>query len=292
MAVQPPNQLGAWLVEGGAVVPLDDRLERTLCELVARARTAWPQLTVDERDFVHALATAVRDEPDPVTALGALAVEDLYLARACIGGAREALAAFAASCDGAIAGALRQMNLPADSVDEVVHDVRSKVLVAADGPPKIATYSGRARLASWLRTIATRMALDRIRDRKEAPTDDLDALERIPAASDSPELAHFRAMYSAEFKAAFEEALSTLDVRERNLLRHHFVDNLTLDEIGALYGVHKTTAFRWVEAARTALSKRTRTGFQKRVRLVTDELDSVLRLVQSQIDLSLSRVLA
>lgn len=30
-------------------------------------------------------------------------------------------------------------------------------------------------------------------------------------------------------------------------------------------GVHKTTAFRWVEAARDKLSKRTRNHFQERV---------------------------
>jgi RNA polymerase sigma-70 factor (ECF subfamily) len=70
------------------------------------------------------------------------------------------------------------------------------------------------------------------------------------------------------------------------------VDGLTVEEIGALYGVHKTTAFRWVEAARTSLSRRTRSAFQQRVKVRPADLESILQLLQSQIDLSLSRVLA
>ena len=182
------------------------------------------------------------------------------------------------------------MNLAADAIDDVLHEVRTKLFVG-DGAPRIATYSGRAALASWVRTIATRVAIDRLREHEAGPGDS-GVLDALPDVSDGPELAHFRATYHVELKAAFEEALATLEVRERNLLRQHFVDNLTLDDIGALYGVHKTTAFRWLEAARTALSKRTRACFQQRVKALPEELDSILRLLQSHVDLSLSRVLA
>jgi RNA polymerase sigma-70 factor (ECF subfamily) len=258
---------------------------------LARGRAAWPQLAVDGATFTAAVARAIDGEPDPAAAIAALAIEDLYLAQACAGGAAAALEAFAATCDATLHGCLRGMSLAADQIEELVQEVRAKLFVAADGPPRIATYSGRAALRSWVRTIATRAAVDRLRKKDETPADDA-MLDGIPDRADDPELAHFRRTYHAEFKDAFEEALATLDVRARNVLRHHFVDGLTVDEIGALYGVHKTTAFRWLEAARVALAKRTRAAFAARVKTLPDELDSILRLLQSQIDLSLSRVLA
>jgi RNA polymerase sigma-70 factor (ECF subfamily) len=249
-------------------------------EALVRGRAAWPTLVVDDEAFFAALART--DSP-----FEAIAVEDLYLAQACATGQRAAIEAFAQLCDPALASALRQMGLSADSVDEISQDVRTKLLV---GPtPRIATYSGRASLKSWTRTVATRAAVDRLR--KHVTTSDDELLDRVPDPARTPELEHFHEIYRGEFKDAFEEALATLDVRERNLLRHHFVDGLTTEEIGALYSVHKTTAFRWLEAARTALSKRVRTGFQQRLKVLPAELDSILTLLQSQIDLSLSRVL-
>jgi len=289
MATQPGNQIAEWLVAAAPELePHAAPLEAAAEAALARARAAWPALVVDERDVITAMAGAICETGDPVGALGQLAAEDLYLARACLTGSSEALTAFAAAYATTLRASLRAMGLAADVVDEVANDVQTKLFTGS--PPKIATYSGRAALASWLRTVATRMAVDRVR-RRDDSSEDEDALAALPDPTDGPELAHFRRAYHADFKAAFEQALASLGVRERNLLRHQFVDNLTMEEIGRIYGVHKTTAFRWLEAARTALSKRTRAAFQQRVQVVSSDLESILRLVQSQIDLSLSRVL-
>jgi RNA polymerase sigma-70 factor, ECF subfamily len=118
-----------------------------------------------------------------------------------------------------------------------------------------------------------------------------EAFEGFPDHAASPELEHFRRAYRAEFKAAFEAALASLEVRERNVLRQTFVDGLSTEQIGVLYDVHKTTAFRWLDAARDKLNKRTRNEFLQRVKVMPAELEAILRLVQSQLDLSLSRVL-
>lgn len=264
-------------------------LEAALAAAIARGRAAWPQLEVDDETFVGAIHRGISDAVDPVTAISDLAVEDLYLAQACATGAPPALEAFIAMCAPTLAGGLRQMGLAADVVEELGQEVQTKLFVGS--PPRIATYSGRAALRSWVRTVATRVAVDRLRKPDTAALED-EVAERLSDPARGPDLELFRAKYQLEFKQAFEEALATLDVRERNLLRHHFVDELTTEQIGALYSVHKTTAFRWLEAARTALSKRTRTGFQQRLKLMPTELDSILTMLQSQIDLSLSRVLA
>ena len=95
--------------------------------------------------------------------------------------------------------------------------------------------------------------------------------------------------YSSEFKAAFGEALGGLGAREQTLLRYHHVDGLNIDEIGAIYRVHRVTAFRWLEKAKELLVKSTLEKLRARLKLDPGELDSVLRMIRSQIHLSLVR---
>jgi RNA polymerase sigma-70 factor (ECF subfamily) len=95
--------------------------------------------------------------------------------------------------------------------------------------------------------------------------------------------------YSEQFKAAFSEALKGLGPREQTLLRYHHVDNLNIDEIGAIYRIHRVTAFRWLEKAKEQLVRNTLEILRGRLKLPASELDSVLRMIRSQIHLSLVR---
>ena len=80
-----------------------------------------------------------------------------------------------------------------------------------------------------------------------------------------------------------------LGAREQTLLRYHHVDGLNIDEIGAIYRVHRVTAFRWIEKAKEQLIKATLELLRTRLKLPSAELDSVLRMIRSQIHLSLVR---
>ena len=73
-------------------------------------------LLVGDADFVTAIAGAIASSDDPLAELDALAVEDLYLARACVTGSPEAMAAFTAMCRPAMVGSLRGMGLASDVV--------------------------------------------------------------------------------------------------------------------------------------------------------------------------------
>lgn len=296
VTVETRDELVGWVTAaapelGTKLAGHEDEVQVMFTAALARARETWPQLTVPTESLVMAMARGVRESEQPLEALGELEVADLLLAQACATGSAEALAAFTATCGPAITGSLRTMGLADDVIADVTQDVTTKLFVSGDGPPKIATYSGRALLRSWVRTIATRAAVDRLR-KPQADSAPDEMLYALPDAGGGPELDHFRARYASEFKEAFEAALASLEVRERNVLRHHFIDTLPFEDIGALYGVHKTTAFRWVEAARDKLSKRTRNHFQERVQLPPPDVESVLRMLQSNIDLSLSRVLS
>jgi RNA polymerase sigma-70 factor, ECF subfamily len=95
--------------------------------------------------------------------------------------------------------------------------------------------------------------------------------------------------YAHEFRTAFGEALAQLGAREQTLLRYHHVDGLNIDEIGAIYRIHRVTAFRWIEKAKERLARSTLEILRGRLQLPANELDSVLRMIRSQIHLSLVR---
>ena len=69
------------------------------------------------------------------------------------------------------------------------------------------------------------------------------------------------------------------------------LDGLSIDQLAAFYRVHRATTARWIEAARQAVLDGTRKELIRRLQLSRSELDSVMRLIGSQLDVSLSRVL-
>ncbi len=268
---------------------LRPQIEAAIEDGMRAGSAQWPEIAVDARAFAAAMARSFVHGMESVTALAELHAADLYLAQACASGDARAIEAFERTHDSTIASSLRALRLADDVAADIAQDVREKLFVGTPG--KIATYSGRAALASWLRTIATRTAVATLRRRTDNPLDD-DAMDALPSTSDTPDQQYFRATYHSEFKAAFDAAISSLTAQQRDLLRHRFVEGLALDAIGELYGVHKTTAFRWLEEAQTLLTKRTHNAFQQRTRATVSEMRSIVRVLESNVELSLRRVLA
>lgn len=82
--------------------------------------------------------------------------------------------------------------------------------------------------------------------------------------------------------------MSALSVRERNLLRQRFADGIRIDQLAGLYGVHVATIGRWLAGAREQVYVVTRDILLERLRIGHAEFDSILRVVRSQLDLSIS----
>jgi RNA polymerase sigma-70 factor (ECF subfamily) len=99
------------------------------------------------------------------------------------------------------------------------------------------------------------------------------------------------ARYGPAFKRAFQTALAELEPRERMLLRFQYVDGLTVDQMGALYRVHRATAARWVAQAREKLGEQTRRHLVRELGTHEGGLTSILEIVQGHVDVSLVRVL-
>jgi RNA polymerase sigma-70 factor (ECF subfamily) len=257
--------------------------------ILVGAKRAWPSVKFDETILADFFATRI-EGADLAAALAAAPAGDLAIAAACAALEPTAHAAFdTVLTEVDAAGA--STRAPKHVVDEVKQLLRVQLLVPKDGkPPGIIGYRGKGPLRGWVRITATRELIRHQRKRaREAPSErPLD--EAIGDASD-PLLAQLKAEYRTEFASALSEAIAELGPEDRTLLRQQIVDQLSIDEIGAAFGVHRATAARWLQRARGALVTATRGRLAARLKLSVDEVDSVIRLVQSQLDASVIRYL-
>ena len=86
-------------------------------------------------------------------------------------------------------------------------------------------------------------------------------------------------------------AIALLAPRDRLLLKYHYIDSLSIDRIGAIYDIHRATAARWVAAAREALAVQAQGLLSARLGVTASQLRSIARMVESQLDLSIQRLL-
>jgi RNA polymerase sigma-70 factor, ECF subfamily len=271
-------------------------LDRRLWGLVAEGRAAWPDFQVSAKELVEFVARGLTSELAEA-ALDGLRPADLYLACACSKGVGVAIASFDRDYMREVDIALARMRIGPPRLSDVKQLVRQRLFVGGGtaGAPtsagKISEYGGRGDLRRWVRSVAVRTCLNELRKGKREVLVDDDQLiaQHTVSTADDPEIEYMKRTYANEFKASFAEALGQLGPREQTLLRYHHVDGLNIDEIGAIYRVHRVTAFRWIEKAKDQLVKATLEHLRGRLKLPSAELDSVLRMIRSQIHLSLVR---
>ncbi|MCB9559321.1 MAG: hypothetical protein H6708_02805 [Kofleriaceae bacterium] len=284
--------LAAAPVDARAGLAADATLGARLDAWIARGRAAFPTLAVDD-DALAAWLGARVGAASPLPPDDRVPAEDHYLACACAGGADAAVEQLATRHLPRLAPALRHAGLADADLAEIEQALVTLLFVGDGGPPHITTYAGRGDLHGWLKAIAVRLALRRRdRDRRHVGDDALaDVAAGAPGAVD-PRLAHWQRTAAAELGAAVAAAIATLPVADRTLLRQHHLDGVTLDQLAAHAGVHRATIARRLAAARRTVADRARDDLVRRLGVDPDEVDSVVRLVQSQLDVSLRRHLA
>ena len=251
----------------------------------------YPSAALDD-SFASYIAERLLKQPGLANALPRLRVDDLFLTWR----ARTGDAAAINDFETAHAGLLSQLTqrfhrLPAD---ELRQRLRIRLFVAdGAGPPRIAEYSGFGFLENWLKVTATRAFIDVARSEKrhllEDELDDADLFGLVTPGE--PTMEPYRVQLRIAVKRAFAGAVAVLAPRERNFLRNAHVDKLTLDQIAALYCVHRATVARTLAQARAQLIAGTRAAVASELGIAADEIDSAVRLLDSRFELSLSRVL-
>ncbi len=261
--------------------------------LLATARAAWPAVPIDEAT-VLAFVGARLTGSELASALAAAPAADLVLAAACVAQEPAAHAAFdAVLVEVDAAGA--QVGASRDQIDEVKQVLRLQLLVAKDGkPPGVAGYRGKGPLRGWVRITATRELIRHKKKAQRAVSLDRSGgrtLEGLLTSGRDPALEALKAEYRNEFAIALREAIALLGAEDRTLLRQSIIDDLSIDAIGVAYGVHRATAARWLTRARAALVAATHRRLAERLELPVDQIESVIRLVQSRLDASMIRYL-
>jgi RNA polymerase sigma-70 factor (ECF subfamily) len=195
---------------------------------------------------------------------------------------------------GEVSAALAGAGVAASEVEEVLDKLRAHLFVGSgEALPRVATYSGRGPIVGWLKVAAVRLAVGEFRRTRARPerSVDVDMLERLAPATSEPELAYLRARYRTAFERALEQALTALTPQQRTLLRLYYVDGIGVEKLGILSRVHGSTVSRWIAGARGTLLRETRRLVQSSLPLSDSEYESLLRVVRSDLHLSLARFL-
>jgi RNA polymerase sigma-70 factor (ECF subfamily) len=259
----------------------------------AKGKAAYPPIALEPARFDAHLEHCRAQLSDSERDVDDLCVEDLYLACACLHKVPNAHEVFGRAYGKVIRAAVERISPSRAFQDDVEQRLLEQLLMGRpDGRPKIGAYTGYGSLARWVSVVAKREALMLLRsDAVEARARDNAAL-MVLAASPDPEVAFAKAHYRPAFETALADALRGLSHRDRVVLHLHLLAGAGVVQIAKMYSVAPSTASRWLVSIRETVSGEVRRLLATRLQLPPDELESLTALMMSQLDVSISRVLA
>ena len=292
---QDPTELRAAILDHAAPrlrdrlreqLSLDDDLRR----LWTDAQRQWPGIQLGAACFGETLGQRLRDDAP----LSSLRTGDLYLVAALLEGVPEALDAFERRFGAEIDRGLRRLD--PENFDDLRQLVRQRLIVGdGERAPKLTSYGGRGELLRWLRVTVVRMRADVARRRIRQPDESSDALgsrlSRAISPTADPEYRYLKEHYGVKLREAFEGAIEQVTPKQRNLLRQHLLGGMSATQLAGLYNVDRSTTKRWLSRAREELWGHTRRRVMQQLQISRDEFESIVRLVQSELHLSIPRLL-
>jgi RNA polymerase sigma-70 factor, ECF subfamily len=273
--------------------PVGDEVTDRLVELCQAAHRELPELDAAIDDLALVTAIAARAPAHDLLAyLDRCHSTELALAQAASRGDPAAIAALEREHRGVIEATCWRYANATHSAADLRQILREKLYVAPPGGrPRLAEYAGMGQLESWLRITAVRLFLDlgKRKDRmREAAISDGGLA--MPDPGDLS-LEVIKAEYRSAVSEAMRDAAAQLEPADRHLLHQHFVAGLSIDELGVALGIHRATAARRIARARIALVDQTRALLASRLGLASDELDEVIAMVLSRLDVSIPKLL-
>jgi RNA polymerase sigma-70 factor (ECF subfamily) len=261
----------------------DAALQAELERAHAVARADVRGVDIAPERFVAHLAECLRSSDVTPEAIARLRVSEVYLVLGCLLGAPAAISAFERMFVPAIRRAVSRASLDEDQAADLEQELRLELYGAASRPPLLARFRGTGSLEGWIRTVALRRAL-RHRSATEPETPDVASLLAAPGRT--PELAFVSEKSRLLVEGAMREAASFLSSEERAFLRHYYAEGLGVERIGTMYSVHHSTAARRIERARLKLLARVRRRLADQLGAAAAEIDSLIRTIQSDFQLS------
>jgi RNA polymerase sigma-70 factor (ECF subfamily) len=217
--------------------------------------------------------------------------EELALATRCAAGDAAALAEFEQRFGPIVRAVTTRFSRDSQHVAELQQMVRERLFT---GPtPRIGGYTGRGHLENWLRVAALRVCLNAKRSKDPAaPGASTGGLVDLVDGGEDIDVKFLKAQYRDAFRAAITTAVRELASEERAVLRLGIVHRLSIDQLGVALGIHRATAARRLTKAREQLIARTLNELKTALAIDDDELASLHREIDGQVEITLSRLLA
>jgi RNA polymerase sigma-70 factor, ECF subfamily len=253
------------------------------------ATRTWPEITIEPHVLGAHLEKCLRG-PDYADDLARLHIGDLYLACACLDGntaAHEALHRHhLARVDEWVAHVDRSKAF----ADDIRQQVATQLLIGTSASgPKLLGYTGHGALGAFVRVMAARTARKRKTKKEERGGDEPD--EALAAPDLDPELALLKRRFASEFADAFKAVLKDLDDDERGVLKLHYLDGLSIEQVGIAYRVSRATAARWLAKAKARVVEETKARLAAKLGHSAPKPESLLAMVENDLHLSLSRLM-
>lgn len=209
------------------------------------ARLSWPEVDVPLQCFEKHL------ESVGCSLLSRVDLSPLYLCAGCMLSLQPAFRALESVHFPALRSSISRLVQQPSVIDDVLQDVRLRLLVGST--PKIATYRGTGPFMGWLRVIAVRSALDyqrseAVRRRRAMKLRNFVQCEvgGYVAARSAPEDAATLDEATGICQELLQRVLLGLSPEDRQLLQNYFVHRMSIDDLGKIYGINRSTAARRV----------------------------------------------
>lgn len=280
----------------GPLIPVDlaKRFTSTGC-LIATLRNhhreglrRWSRIDLSFPSFLDAVIPRVRDAPH----IEKLSWMDLFLCASCELGEPEGLITLEREYIPSVGLSLRRTGLAEEQVTEVLQQLREKIFTTTtNGSSRLREYSGRSKLTRWLYVIAVRIEHNNRRAESRRDVRDGMAMASLVDALPNPELKIIKTWQRTQVQQIIERSIRALEGETRQLLRLHFVEELSIDRLSLLYNVHRATVARRITQAVHALRGVVQQLAMEELGLNLLEYQSLLRFVRSQMEVNLKACL-
>jgi RNA polymerase sigma-70 factor (ECF subfamily) len=231
--------------------------------VVARAyeRSGAARWSLESADFERALAASVahasigRLEPlDAAHYVAGLHLDDLALAVACAAGLERAWDHFIREYRPALyraADAIDPTGGARELADALYADLYGLSSREGERRSLFRHFHARSRLTTWLRAVLAQRYVDTVRGRRRL--DPLPDEEAAGALQARPVATADESRFAGLIEHVLVAALAALAPRDRLRVSMYYTQNLTLAEIGRLFGEHEATVSRQLSRTRQAL---------------------------------------
>jgi RNA polymerase sigma-70 factor (ECF subfamily) len=246
-------------------------------------KTAWPNVELEMDRFVefaqrHSITT---DAPVEI-------LQDVFLACACGHGEPTALQCFHERYFHVVAAAVRSFDASPQFADEIYQRLSESLFVSGPGvEAKIQRYKGQGPLAGFVRTAARRIGM-RV-SAAAARFQGEEALAQEFSLASEVETTLHKLQCRDVINRALCIALRQLSRRERLILRMNLVEKVSTTRVAAMYKVSQPTVSRWIQRSARTIYDTVKELVCDELDIETRELDSLLSLVRSQIEITISQ---